>query len=171
MKAVLLSIRPNWCNLIADGKKTIEVRKTVPRIYCRDRYAGINVEPFKTYIYCTKGDSHFDRSHRYYIYQPPHDTPIQCNQRIIGEFVCDEIIEDVIGENADVICSGGCMTLEQFKAYANGKVYGWHISELAIYDQPKKLSEFVGLRRTKFGYEPIKITRPPQSWCYVEDVT
>lgn len=47
-------------------------------------------------------------------------------------------------------------------------VYGWHISDLVIYDKPRELSEFTGLRKTKFGYAPIKITRPPQSWCYVE---
>lgn len=31
-KAVLLSIQPKWCGLIASGKKTIEVRKTRPKI-------------------------------------------------------------------------------------------------------------------------------------------
>lgn len=42
--AVLLSVRPKWCELIANGKKTIEVRKTKPKIR----------PPFKCYIYCTK---------------------------------------------------------------------------------------------------------------------
>lgn len=31
-KAVLLSIQPRWCGLITNGKKTIEVRKTRPKI-------------------------------------------------------------------------------------------------------------------------------------------
>ena len=44
MKSVLISIRPMWCELIASGKKTIEVRKTRPKIET----------PFKCYIYCTK---------------------------------------------------------------------------------------------------------------------
>ena len=44
MKSVLISIRPKWCELIASGKKTIEVRKTRPNIET----------PFKCYIYCTK---------------------------------------------------------------------------------------------------------------------
>lgn len=30
-KAVLISIRPEWCDLIVRGEKTIEVRKTRPR--------------------------------------------------------------------------------------------------------------------------------------------
>lgn len=32
MKAVLLSIRPNWCKLIWSGMKTIEVRKNRPTL-------------------------------------------------------------------------------------------------------------------------------------------
>ena len=44
MKSVLLSIHPQWCELIANGRKTIEVRKTRPKIET----------PFKCYIYCTK---------------------------------------------------------------------------------------------------------------------
>ena len=42
-KAVMLSIRPKWCEKIASGKKTIEVRKTRPKLET----------PFKCYIYCT----------------------------------------------------------------------------------------------------------------------
>lgn len=42
-KSVLISIRPKWCELIASGEKTIEVRKTRPKLET----------PFKCYIYCT----------------------------------------------------------------------------------------------------------------------
>lgn len=44
-KAVLMSTQPKWCELIANGKKTVEVRKTRPKLKT----------PFKVYIYCTKG--------------------------------------------------------------------------------------------------------------------
>ena len=44
MKSVLISIQPKWCELIANGKKTIEVRKSRPKIET----------PFKVYIYQTK---------------------------------------------------------------------------------------------------------------------
>ena len=44
-------------------------------------------------------------------------------------------------------------------------VYGWHISDLKIYDKPKELAEF-----SKYGFdEPVPLKRPPQSWMYVED--
>ena len=42
-KAVLISIQPKWCKLIAEGEKTLEVRKTRPKLKT----------PFKCYIYCT----------------------------------------------------------------------------------------------------------------------
>lgn len=45
MKAVLISIRPKWCELIATGQKTVEVRKTRPKLET----------PFKCYIYKTGG--------------------------------------------------------------------------------------------------------------------
>lgn len=43
-KAVLISILPNWVEKICSGEKTIEVRRTRPKIET----------PFKCYIYCTK---------------------------------------------------------------------------------------------------------------------
>lgn len=47
MKAILLSIRPEWCDLIIRGKKTIEARRTRPKLET----------PFKCYVYCTKSKS------------------------------------------------------------------------------------------------------------------
>lgn len=44
-KAVMISIRPKWCEKIVNGEKTIEVRKTRPKLET----------PFKCYIYETQG--------------------------------------------------------------------------------------------------------------------
>ena len=156
MKAVLISIQPKWCELITSGKKTVEVRKTKPKLEL----------PFKCYIYCTN-----DKKCSFCIDDGNKYTYIG-NGKVIGEFVCDYIVTaehgrykvlkyyDTWVESLDLCC------------YADGKtVYGWHISDLVIYEKPKDLIEFEGLRKTKFGYEPIKITRPPQSWCYVEEAT
>ena len=44
-KAVLISIRPEWVEKIARGEKTLELRKTEPKLET----------PFKVYIYCTAG--------------------------------------------------------------------------------------------------------------------
>lgn len=158
MKSVLISIRPKWCALIASGKKTIELRKTAPKL----------PTPFKCYIYCTqdKGPSFWksktyayadDRSHNMY--------DIRGNGKVIGEFMCD-----LIGLHPGTDVPSSCVPIEELKKYANGKMLArWHISDVKIYDEPREVSEFIGLRKTKFGFEPVAIKRPPQSWCYVED--
>lgn len=154
-KAVLISIRPEWVEKIANGKKTVEVRKTIPKLGT----------PFTCYIYCTKGNLSY-----------PVGNGMVCHNSggmvVIGEFVCDDIIEDLRGENCDILCGQGYMSLAQIKAYGrNKKLYGWHISNLKIYDVPLELTAFrkpelpTGLR-----YEEDAIKRPPQSWCYVEEL-
>ena len=71
------------------------------------------------------------------------------NGKVIGEFVCSNIAKGTSQ-------LGSCLSMRQISEYANGKeVFGWHISNLVIYDKPKDLNEF-------------GLTRPPQSWCYVE---
>mgnify|MGYP000588302884 FL=1 len=72
MKSVILSIKPKYCELIASGKKTIEVRKTRPKIET----------PFKCYVYCTK--EYYRKGNGYF-------QGKYCG-KVIGEFVCDEII-------------------------------------------------------------------------------
>lgn len=65
MKSVILSIKPKWCELIASGQKTVEVRKTRPKIET----------PFKCYIYETK-----DKTKQYY--DVFHKNTIQCKQTL-----------------------------------------------------------------------------------------
>lgn len=137
-KAVLISIRPEWCQKIMAGRKTIEVRKTRPKMN----------PPFKCYIY-------------------------KCgNGKVIGEFLCDEIIEDRTYGHNEEFYRAACMSAYDAAAYAmQSPMYGWHISDLRVYDHPRDLWEFTGLRETKFGLAPGPITRPPQSWRYVEEET
>lgn len=105
MKAVMISIQPKWVELIASGKKTIEVRKTRPKIDT----------PFKCYIYCTKASKKYqticgcmvintDELYRLPNGKIKHDWSgeLMCcngeyskdnflNGKVIGEFVCDRI--------------------------------------------------------------------------------
>lgn len=143
MKSVLISIRPKWCELIANGKKTIEVRKTRPK--CDT--------PFKCYIYCTK-DFKPNTKYGYKLWAG--------GGKVIGEFVCDEIYDC-----RDINMDDTCITVAEWLKYTKGhegNVYGWHISGLVIYDRPKSIKEFYhyGVKRG------AKVTRPPQSWCYAE---
>lgn len=180
-KAVLISIQPKWCELIANGKKTVEVRKTKPKLK----------PPFKCYIYCTKDkNNHFWTGKRYsYADDHSHNAFDKIGSgKIIGEFVCDridtiDIIDDStmtyirvnqlsqLSQYSDVcITAETCLNIDQLQHYLDDKEgYGWHISDLKIYDEPQELSEFGGLRKTKFGYEPIEIKKAPQSWFYVEE--
>ena len=163
MKAVLISIQPKWCEMIASGEKTIEVRKTSPKMET----------PFKVYVYMTKHKWIFKL------------LPFLKNRfaKVIGEFVCDDIIVDERGENADVFSKYAQLSLVEQKKYgANKPLFGWHITDLKIYDKPKGLEWFRKCHKCEYG--PLerckrhefscdgtyKIVNPPQSWCYVEEL-
>ena len=174
MKSVLISIKPKWCELIANGKKTIEVRKTSPK--CDT--------PFKCYIYCTKnkGISFWTGKRYAYADDISHNLFDVCgNGKVIGEFVCDNIypIAYTMDGFADFVdCETSCLKPRDFIAYGKGKrLYGWHISDLVIYDKPKELSEFRkplichrGIQNDScIGCWDCEIKKPPQSWCYCEE--
>ena len=175
MKSVLISIQPKWVEKIASKEKTIEVRKTRPKIET----------PFKVYIYCTKAKEVVDIGKTF-----------SWGKEVIGEFVCDSVYEwkylpDHMDENEYeyyIVAKDGfatCLTYDEIENYGKGEtLYGWHISNLKIYDKPKELSEFKRWNRTeensscanmKWLYPDCKdckecnLTRPPQSWCYVEE--
>ena len=191
MKAVLISIQPKWCELIASGKKTVEVRKTKPKLET----------PFKVYIYCTQGKSKGDfitKSEKFG-YLTGHEGSFynrakeyDANGKVIGEFVCDKVVEfendcyePAFDETAELSCVGvkGLYDYLGTKEYG----YGWHISDLVIYDKTKELREFhkpcadienclnrafreSGRSLDKCFDCGCRITRPPQSWCYVEEL-
>lgn len=158
MQAVLISIQPKWCEYIASGKKTVEVRKTKPKIDV----------PFKCYIYETQGrtETPFVDEEGHFIYKG--------RGQVIGEFVCDTInyigwISNPTKLNwKNYYDKDSCLTSIQLYDYSNGGCYyEWHISDLKIYDKPRELSEF-----SKYGFgHPVPLKRPPQSWMYVEAET
>lgn len=157
-KAIMMSVRPKWCEKICRGEKTIEVRKTRPKLDA----------PFKCYIYCTQSGVALGAWGKH--------------GKVVGEFTCDRTYEletrspggsyYVKGEDQPTtndVARQSCLTLKEMHEYLQSATgYGWHISDLVIYDEPKKIDDFTGLRETKFGLEPVTIKRPPQSWCYVD---
>lgn len=163
MKAVMISIRPEWCEKIASGEKTVEVRKTRPKIE----------PPFKCYIYCTKVKFRPHEHLRNNLHYDDSTIKVCEGQgKVIGEFVCNWVrreYEIALGLVDVVLAKTSCMGYRQIMDYADGgDLYTWNISDLVIYDKPRSLGEIRGLRKTKFGMEPVTLTRPPQSWCYVE---
>ena len=175
-KAVLISIRPQWCEKIASGEKTIEVRKTRPKLKT----------PFKCYIYCTlQGCNDFFRVDLVGdVAKWNRGKWADRKGKVIGEFTCDRIYEletkahggSYYVKNEDqpttnFIARQSCLDLKDMHDYLRAqKGYGWHIADLRIYDVPRELCEFTGLRNTRFGAEPYDIKRAPQSWCYVEEM-
>lgn len=148
MKGVLQSINKPHTDNIRAGIKNIEVRKDKPNL----------PTPFPVLIYETKNKGGIGK--------------------VIGEFVCDKVLEwkylpDHTNENEYeyyIECADGhatCLTYDEIYNYGKGKpLYGWHISNLKIYDKPKEVSEFK--QEIVKGAMPKKLIRPPQSWCYVE---
>ena len=180
-KAVMLSIRPKWAEKIVNGEKTIEVRKTRPKLGT----------PFKCYIYCT-------------LPKYPHEDFIATDYpmpqfygggKVVGEFTCDRIYEletkahggSYYVKNEDqpttnFIARQSCLDLKDMHDYLHAqKGYGWHITDLRIYDAPRELSEFElpyecnecdakWATECNACHEEGKIKRAPQSWCYVEAI-
>lgn len=198
MKSVLISTRPKWCEKICHeigkeeaGKpiyeKRIEVRKTAPKEV-----------PFKAYIYETKESKmrYLNDRFKSFLKNKSHYTDMG---KVIGEFICDKVylIKNqgnsfvVANEEQGVtneIARQSCLDYDDMVGYLGNKDgYGLHIIALKIYDKPKELSEF---RKSGFMTEEewlfnlypnthchyeawakkFEITRPPQSWCYVEEL-
>ena len=170
-KAVLISIRPKWCQKIMTGQKTVEVRKTRPKcyIYCtkpEEKLLTIMKDGDENYGEIYRGKPVFIKTDK----DSAHDMWGK-RQKVVAEFVCDKIIGvDGAGRIPSDIARPTCLEPAELHQYLGAAVgYGWHISYLRVYDHPRDLWEFTGLRQTKFGLAPGPITRPPQSWRYVEE--
>lgn len=234
MKAILASFHAEYCQLIASLKKSVELRKTKPKLDV----------PFKVYMYETKSPKlkyvWTKKDYEGYPWFKDMDENekvfIKFSQgrgKVIGEFICDSIASyeaelwdddtyeriqefyepddfaeygeyeyKTIATNEDdfwkenMLCEASCVTVEELRRYVGTGIatfYGWHISDLIIYDEPKELREFytackmdceycemwdsvrvnadefdMDCKSDWFMHKPIK--RPPQSWCYVEEL-
>ena len=179
MKAVMLSLRPQWCEKIFNGSKSIEVRKSRPSLDM----------PVKVYVYETKAQ--FVKSVR-----GACTTYGYGRGKVIGSFVCDRVRLCIpFGLKGHLLSQEVyremCLTKEQLDKYGGLKtLYGWHITEPKLFDKPRGLGEF--RKPCDFTYDCLvcqravykqlaagemifngckdKITRPPQSWYYVEQL-
>lgn len=189
MKTVLLPVHPNWLELILSGKKTVEVRKTKPK----------EAVPFRVLLYCTKNPLELakDKNGNIVLLSRNKKADISdleiLSGKVIAEFVCDKMyhfiqagagIMFVEDENYNLLTPQTarkmtCLDDKKIDDYLGEKNgYGWHISDLVIYDKPKELIQFQKCTvkttlKDSFIYrtpekELFTMKRPPQSWCYVE---
>lgn len=165
MKSVLISIRPEWCVKIASGEKTVEVRRTRPK----------PEPPFLVSIYCTSTKA-LPLKPYVKLHAKTGGVIDEWSGRVFASFVCDRIDAIVpttepygIYDIDDDYVLQTCLENGALWDYGHGKMlYGWHISDLHIYDKPRELDEFIGLRTMRTAFELRVLDRPPQSWCYVE---
>lgn len=189
MKSVLISIRPQWCDLIFSDEKTLEVRKSKPKLET----------PFKCYVYCTaREDSLFEVTTNKELHDgfgidgeakdPDKKIFIKIPKRTSWHKIFD--YQKVIGE----------FTVERFVGLrVTDKTYGEHYivhdNDIAIEDaqrQPNlrtcmtlyELIRYLKTAKDKHGYgwvisnpvlykEAMDLTdfgvkRPPQSWQYID---
>lgn len=195
MKAVLMSIHPKWCEKIFNGEKTIEVRKTAPKLEA----------PFTVYVYQTKlkvnkGDS--------FMVVDALNENLGCG-KVIGSFVCYRItccqaycgesgekhLTNLFGDEIKRTCLTGHEMFDYIvgKGKKEGTGWLWHITEPKLFDKARELREFIKpcpfnedcdilcpYSEGEYHGDGINgdvefigcgntLTRPPQSWCYVEE--
>ena len=139
------------------------------------------------YLYCTKGENLWLTHNG--VKSKTELAGYLLNGKVIGEFICDRIDEFFVYENGAVQywnfyeLEKSCLTYDEISNYIGKKRkgYAWHISDLHIYNEPKELSEFkMGCKGCKerdtyhckfhcYGERPI--TRPPQSYIHVKELT
>ena len=163
-----------------EGKKKIEVSKTNPQ---PDEWDDI------VYLYCSKDMRSFNR-----IPEQHREKYRKYLGTVGAKFACYEIEDILYLLESDLVMTflpkytspaGSCLTSEELLQYGKGKpLYGWHISDLKIYDKPRELGEFKkpdkpynrvinrdGCIMFVDGYESGKpLKRAPQSWQYVEEI-
>ncbi len=196
MKAILMSIKRKWCELIFSGEKTIDERKTAPKLK----------PPYKVYVYQPKGKEPLlevikDGDDLYgKVYHGETVFVKGCHRglgKVVGEFVCDRVDDytydycDGVDIDDDSLLET-CLEWSEINIYANGKkLHGLHITTPKRYDKPKELCEFTPWceksRNTDDNLEMCcncknaffdedgaffgcGVTRPPQSWMYVEEI-
>lgn len=217
MKSIMTAVSPYLCEKIANGDCKILVRKTVPKevpfkayIYAtkpKKFYKCGAVSTSDELLWLANGKVEMGDGFKFWA----DGDEYQClNGRIIGEFICNEVEEfhewelspqgkfaDFERERLEKFLTDACLSEEEVVRYRANlpyyePLYGWHISDLKIYDKPKELSEFKTPPCEKpdcggckyrvvintpetfeidcFVVNGREITRPPQSYMFVEEV-
>ena len=182
---ILASIKPYYYYLIAEEKKKIEVRKT-----------ALKNLPQDIAFYMSKDEKSFAK------------IPKEFQEKYRKHFgkigmrvVCDEVEEfhewelspqgkfaDFERERLENFLTAACLSEEEVVRYRENlpyfkPLYGWHISDLKIYDKPKPIMQFYKPCPIKIKNCPVcelystytgccmnNIDRPPQSYMFVEEV-
>ena len=195
-RAILISIKPKYVADILNGKKTIEIRKTMPKCEL----------PVTVYIYCTKQQDivrivKIPRDH--YVCERAFDvhkdflnmhSGWSAKGKVVAKFTLNKIDSYVNGLNWEYLQKGAgsyddfesilkpsCLTEDDLWNYVDDlSFFAWHIENLQIFDKPMELTD---LYKCKLGNNNCLLTKcdgkkcpcckpvtnAPQSWFFVED--
>ena len=168
-KAVLASVRPLYCYYYAIGRKTLELRKTCPKLD----------GPFKVYIYCTQKSYllsyPFRGSYKFFDTNNKKDANLYKHHegKVVGEFICDSVytVKNDNGnfhcvefpEKTNEIARDSCLGYSDMRRYCLLTSYAYHISNLKIYSEPVEIGRFTLTNGNQ-------VIRPPQSYFYVKEL-
>lgn len=184
---ILASIKPYYYYLIGEGIKKIEVRKSTLKNLPKDIafYMSKDEKSFAKIPkeFQEKYRKHFGKVGMQVICEKidKYTSLLFRGQEFYQNFTTSEEIK-------------ANLSLKEMRVYGKGKpIYGWHISDLKIYDKPKELSEFNrpcpitnrDCEKCLYYGKPYtwdfdeetgkifctrKVIRPPQSYMFVEEV-
>lgn len=176
---ILASIKPYYYYLIAEEKKKIEVRKM-----------ALKNLPQDISFYMSKDEKSFAKipkefQDKYRKHFGKVGLAIVCDK--ITRYNCDKAFDEyfIAGYiGAYMPLKEMCLTNKDLIEYGKGRpLYGWHISDLKIYDKPKPIMQFYKPCPIKIKNCPVcelystytgccmnNIDRPPQSYMFVEEL-
>ena len=205
-KSVLISIHPEWCEKIASGRKIVEIRKTRPKIDIPFKcYIYQTKHKWMCRLLRLIGAGNFADQLEDSRGKVIGEFICDAITEYVPEFWRDDAVYNAVwayDEDGDMRAvmsneddtpeafeNSICMDLSALKKYIGTDeqlkpFYGWHISDLVIYDKPKLLHNFyryckkdvsytdlcLCCKKNKQGVCKNFLTRPPQSWCYVEEL-
>lgn len=186
MKAIMMSIRPQWIAKILNKEKTIEIRKRFPV-----DYVGW------VYIYCTKKYDEclwYKKDSQRYVLNYGKPTNDYLNGKVVARFWCDKV-EEIYNDSDEYyecyyqtdtlamkdLCEQSCLDYNELNDYlCEEQGYAIHITNLEIFDKPKEISEFkyykkfseidymLPIPRKETCERLVALTRAPESWQFIE---
>ena len=187
MKKILLSTNPEWVAKVLNLEKDVEIRKTAPTCDL----------PIEVIIYCTKGKYLFAPNgwNEHWWVQKYFNGEGKYNGKVVAKFTLKSVhkYDWRLVANPFFKVRGSCLSYSQLREYATdpeGKIhdlFGWHIDDLEIFDEPKELSEFKRWKEypscekcphaddgndtavcENHCRELLTVKRAPESFCYIE---
>lgn len=131
MRAVLMSIKPEWWEKILAGEKTLEIRKTAPK-----GGAG-QPEPWPLLVL---------------VY-------VSGTRAVQGQFLCNGWVKTNYMPFLETPSCVPLADLVRYAGGPGKRLYGWNVKDPEKYDTPSPLAEF-GLTRPPMSWQYVEIPEP-----------